>query len=50
MIPFGLYYEPRVGDPVRDGVSEVARAEAEAHVGELFGAVRRMVVQARRSG
>ena len=39
-----------IADAVRDGVSEVARAEAEAHVGELFGAVRRMVVQARRSG
>jgi GntR family transcriptional regulator, transcriptional repressor for pyruvate dehydrogenase complex len=39
-----------IADAVRDGVAEVARAEAEAHVGELFGAVRRMVVQARRSG
>ena len=39
-----------IADAVRDGVSEVARAEAEAHVGELFSAVRRMVVQARRSG
>ena len=27
---------------------ETARAEAESHVGELFGALRRMVVQARR--
>ena len=34
---------------VREGLPEVARAEAEAHVGELFGAVRRMVVKARRS-
>ncbi len=34
---------------VRDGAPEAARTEAEAHVGELFGAVRRMVVNARRS-
>ncbi len=34
---------------VRDGAPEAARDEAEAHVGELFGAVRRMVVNARRS-
>jgi DNA-binding FadR family transcriptional regulator len=34
---------------VRDGDAVRARDEAEAHVGELFGAVRRMVVDARRS-
>ncbi len=39
-----------IADAVRDGAPEVARAEAEAHVGELFGAVRRMVVNARRTG
>jgi GntR family transcriptional repressor for pyruvate dehydrogenase complex len=34
---------------VRDGDAERARTEAEAHVGELFGAVRETVLQARRS-
>jgi DNA-binding FadR family transcriptional regulator len=34
---------------VRDGKADRARAEAEAHVAELFGAVRRMVLEARRS-
>ena len=38
-----------IADAVRDGKPDVARAQAEAHVGELFGAVRRMVVNARRS-
>ena len=34
---------------VRDGEADRARAEAEAHVAELFGAVRAMVLEARRS-
>ena len=34
---------------VREGDGERARAEAEVHVAELFGAVRTMVVEARRS-
>lgn len=34
---------------VGDGDAERARGEAEAHVGELFGAVRSMVLEARRS-
>ncbi|WP_392543498.1 FadR/GntR family transcriptional regulator [Oryzobacter telluris] len=34
---------------VRDGDADRARAEAETHVGELFGAVRTMVLEARRS-
>ena len=38
-----------IADAVRDGEPDVARAQAEAHVAELFGAVRRMVVNARRS-
>jgi DNA-binding GntR family transcriptional regulator len=38
-----------IADAVSDGRADVARAQAEAHVGELFGAVRRMVVNARRS-
>lgn len=37
-----------IAEAVRDGDGGAARAEAEAHVGELFGAVRRMMVQARR--
>ena len=39
-----------IAQAVREGEPDVARAEAEAHVGELFGAVRRMVVNARRTG
>lgn len=38
-----------IATAVRDGDSEQAREQAEAHVGELFGAVRGMVLQARRS-
>ena len=39
-----------IAEAVGDGDAERARHEAEAHVGELFGAVRRMVLDARRSG
>jgi GntR family transcriptional regulator, transcriptional repressor for pyruvate dehydrogenase complex len=38
-----------IASAVRDGRAERAREQAEAHVGELFGAVREMVLQARRS-
>lgn len=38
-----------IAQAVRDGAADVARDEAESHVAELFGAVRRMVLDARRS-
>ena len=38
-----------IAGAVRDGEADRARSEAEAHVAELFGAVRQMVLEARRS-